>query len=265
MNESDHPPTVHPSAVVLPGATLGPGVEVGPFCVVEPGATLAAGVVLKAHVHLQGKIFIGEGTHIGSGSVLGGAPQDRAYQGERSTVRIGNHCQIFEHVTVHRATGDAETLIGNEVMMMAGSHVGHNVVVEDGATLVNGAAVAGHSHIGAKAILASYVGIHQFSKVGRLSLIAASSVVTQDVPPYSIATGSYPIRWRAPNAVGMKRAGMPAEERDAVRKSLKYIFSAPESVVARAQEYSEHPQPAVREIATFVRNSKRGICAAPSA
>lgn len=260
VSESLVAPLVHPSSLVLPGAELGPGVEVGPGCVIEPGAVLGEGVRLLAHVHLLGRIEIGAGTVVGSGCVLGGEPQDSKYRGERTLVRIGAGCRLHEHVTVHRATGDGETVVGDGVRMMVGSHVGHDARLGAGATLVNGACLAGHSEVGENAILSAYSAIHQFGKIGRLALLGGGAMAIQDVPPFSIAAGTYPIRWRGPNVVGLRRAGLPPAERDALRRSLHRMFAAGESPTRVAQELLESPYPTERELAAFVLASKRGVC-----
>ena len=220
--------TVHPTAIVMPGVELGRGVEVGPGAYLEPGVEVGDGCRIGPHVQLLGRTLLGPGCVVRGGTVLGGEPQDDGYRGERTVVRIGAGCQIHEHVTVHRATGEGnETRVGDGVRLMAGSHVGHNSRVGNRVVLVNGAVVAGHAEVGERAIMSSYAGVHQFGKIGRLAMVGGNSAATRDVPPFSIVTGSYPLRWRAPNTVGMKRAGIAADTRDAVRRALHRLSFRP--------------------------------------
>jgi UDP-N-acetylglucosamine acyltransferase len=250
--------------VVLPGSELAGGVEVGPWCVVEPGVELGEGVKLGPHVHLSGRTIIGAGTRIGTGSALGGEPADKDYAGERSRVLIGENCRIFEHCTVHRASGDeSATVLEDGVMMMAGSHVGHNSIIRTGATLVNHSAVAGHAEVGEGAILVASSAVHQFGKVGRMTMVGGGSMVTKDAPPFSIVAGSYPIRWRTPNTIGLRRAGFSPEERDALRRALHTLFTSGDSPTETANSCTESEFPSVRELANFVLTSKRGVCAGP--
>lgn len=258
------PTVVHPTAVVMPGAELGAGVEVGPYCVIEPGAEIGAGCKLAAHVHVLGRTFIGAETVIGTGSVIGGPPQDGKYKGERTIARLGPRCRLFEHVTVHRATGEGETVVGEGVMMMANSHVGHNARLDDFAILVNNAALAGHSHVGARAFLSAGSAVHQFTRVGRLTLVGGATMVTKDAPPFSIVTGSYPVRWRAMNTIGLRRAGFAPDERSAVRAALARLFRSGASPRAAAAELEHHAVAAVAELAAFVLASKRGMVAGPA-
>ncbi len=254
---------VHPTAVIYPGAELGQGVEVGPYCIVESGAEIADGCRLLPHAQILGRVILGEHCVVGSSSVIGGEPQDESYVGERTKVILGARCRLYDHVTVHRATGEGETRLGEGVLMMAGSHVGHNSTVGQGVILVNGAAVAGHATVGEKALLSQGSAVHQFGVVGRLSLLGGACMATKDVPPFSVVTGSYPVRWRGVNAIGLKRAGISSEDRTAIRHALHAIFHKSNSTVEAARGYLDDPCELVVELANFILNTPRGICAGP--
>lgn len=252
---------IHPTATVDARAELGPGVEIGPYCVVEAGAVIGAGTVLGPYVHIHGCVELGAGSSVRTGSVLGGEPQDVKYHGEPARVIVGERCRIHEHVTVHRGTGaNTQTVIGDDVMLMAGSHVGHNCRVESKAILVNGAMLGGHVHVGERAFLSGGAAVHQFCRVGRLTLVGGSCMVTKDVPPFSICSGSYPVRWRAPNTIGLRRAGFSSEQRTAIRRSLASLFRSKESRAETAKALLSSPCAEVVEIARFVLESKRGMC-----
>lgn len=255
-------PKIHPTAVVDPRAELGSDVEIGAYCVVEAGARLGDSCKLGPHVHIFGCVTIGPGTTIRTASVIGGEPQDVKYKNDPSRVVIGASCRIHEHVTVHRGTGaNTETVIGDEVMLMTGSHVGHNSRVEKNAILVNNSMLAGHVVVRERAFISGGAAVHQFCTVGRLTLVGGGCMVTKDAPPFSIVSGSYPVRWRAPNTIGLRRAGFTSEQRTAIRHALARIFRSGESPMRVAHELSKSPVPEVIEIARAVLDSKRGICA----
>ncbi|MBT5119681.1 MAG: acyl-ACP--UDP-N-acetylglucosamine O-acyltransferase, partial [Planctomycetes bacterium] len=157
--------------------------------------------------------------------------------------------------------GPFETVIGDRVMMMVNSHVGHNSRVDEDAILVNGSLVAGHAHVCAGAILSGNAALHQFGTIGRLTMVGGATMVTKDAPPFSIVAGSYPVLWRSPNAVGLRRAGLEREERDALRKALYSIFRDSDSIQDAAESFMQNEFATVRELAEFVLNSKRGVCA----
>lgn len=259
MSNAPQETAIHPTAVVMPGATIGEGCEIGPYCVIEPSATLGKGCMLGPHVHILGHTTIGNGCTIRSGAVIGGEPQDDDYAGEATKVIIGDDCQLHEHVTVHRATGSGSTVIGNNVRMMAGSHVGHNARVDDFAVLVNNSAVGGHAHIGERVILSGQSAVHQFCKVGRLTMVAGSCMVTRDVPPFSIVTGAHPLRWRGTNKIGMQRNGFESDERNAVRTALRILFTKGANRETVAAELAGSSYDSVIEISQFVLASTRGL------
>lgn len=254
-------PAIHPTAVVSPGAELGANVEIGPYAIVEAGARIGDGCKLGPAVHVFGCVELGAGSTVRTGSVLGGEPQDLKYKDEPSRVVIGARCRIHEHVTVHRGTGaNTLTSLGDEVMLMAGSHVGHNCRVERNVILVNGAMLGGHVHVAERAFISGGAAVHQFCRVGRLTLVGAMSAVTKDAPPFSIVTGGYPLRWRAPNTIGLRRAGFDSASRAAVRHALWSLFRSGESPKQVAEELFQSPVAEVVELARFVLESKRGVC-----
>jgi UDP-N-acetylglucosamine acyltransferase len=262
MSSTSAAAKIHSTAIVHPGAEIGTEVEIGPYCVVEAGASIGDRCRLAPYVHVHGCVRLGAGSSVGTASVLGGPPQDVKYADDPSRVVIGERCRIYEHVTVHRGTGaDTETVIGDEVMLMASSHVGHNCRVGARAILVNGSMLGGHAVLGERAFVSGGAAVHQFCRVGRLTLVGGNSAVTRDAPPFSIVGGSYPVLWRAPNTVGLRRAGFTSEQRTAIRHALARLFRSGESIAQVARDLALSPVAEVAEIARFVLESKRGVCA----
>jgi UDP-N-acetylglucosamine acyltransferase len=256
-----HPTRVHPTAVVSPGAELGAGVVVGPYCVVEEGARIGDGCRLDPYVHVFGGVSLGDGCVIGTSSVLGGEPQDLKYAGEPTGVTLGERCRLHEHVTVHRATGEGQrTTVGNDVLLMTGSHIGHNSVVDDRVILVNGALLAGHAHVGEGAILSGHSAVHQFCRVGRLAITGGCSKIVQDVPPYMIADGN-PARVRGVNTVGLKRRGHSEEAIRKLKEAHRVIFRKGLNAADRDAELAVLAEDCdeVALVREFIRSSERGI------
>jgi UDP-N-acetylglucosamine acyltransferase len=216
---------IHPTACVSAGAELGQNVAVGPFCVVEAGARIGDGTRLAAHVTVFGGVTIGGDCRLHPCAVIGDEPQDHGYRNQPSFVRIGDRCVIREGVTVHRGTQEgSETRVGNDCFLMANSHVAHNVVVEDGVILANGALLAGHVHVGAYAFISGNCAIHQFCRVGTRAMMGGLSVLTQDLPPFmTLRTGALNTVVGT-NVVGMRRGGMDAEARRAVKRAYDLLY-----------------------------------------
>lgn len=250
---------IHPTAIISPEANIADDVRIGPYSILEGPITLGPGCVLQANVHIQGPVTLGSRNVIHTGAVVGGWPQDRKFNGAFSEVVIGDDNIIREGVTIHRGTGaNTRTLIGSRCYLMVNSHVGHNCVVSDDVTLVNGALLAGHVHVGPRAIVGGNTALHQFVRVGRLAMVSNGSCHNVDIPPFFIAMVTNHITQL--NVVGLRRAGIPSENISALRQLLRILRgarmtrSALENVPASLQAVPE-----VREWLDFCRSSVRGV------
>jgi UDP-N-acetylglucosamine acyltransferase len=256
-------PKVHPSADVHPNAILADDVEIGPGCVIGAGVRLDPGVKVLAHAFLAGPLHVGEATIIYPNVSLGTPPQDFKFSLGMPTagVRIGKGCLLRESVTVHAATKpDVPTSIGDRVLMMVGSHAGHDSTVGNDVILANNAALAGHSSVGDRANISAGCMVHQFNRVGRLAFLSGGSAVSTDVPPFCVAWGRN--RLHGVNLVGMRRSGIPREHITKVRwafnKVLRPSMTRPD-MIATLTELS-HDCPPVQELLRFVVECKRVIC-----
>ena len=251
---------IHPSAIVHPGARVDPTAEVGPFCVIDQGVTVGEGCLLEASVRLTGNTTIGRGNRFHTGCVIGDAPQDLKYRDEPTGLRIGDNNVFREHFTVHRANKLTEqTVIGSNNFFMAGAHVGHNSIIGSSVILVNGALVAGHVVVSDKAFISGNCLLHQYVRVGTLSLMQGGAGIGLDLPPYTIATGVNQICGL--NAVGLRRAGFTAAERQELKRLYRGLFlegqNLRRAVEAAAREFTS---PACLELLDFIRASRRGVC-----
>jgi UDP-N-acetylglucosamine acyltransferase len=259
---------IHPTAVIAPEAQLAADVRVGPFAVIEGGVVIGPGTVIHPHVHIMSGVTLGAGNVIGTGAVLGGAPQHLAYNGEPTTVLIGDGNIFREHSTVHRGMpvgtgpGTGVTRIGNRNMFMAGSHAAHDCAIGDDCLFANNAALGGHVEVGDRALISGNSAVHQFCRVGRLALLSGASATSKDMPPFWVMQDVNGVR--GINTIGMRRAGMMATEIQAVRKAFAFIYAdrLPIPAALKRMEAELGHIPAVRDIVEFIRSSKRGICGA---
>lgn len=263
-------PQIHPTAIVSADAVLADDVQIGAFAVIEGPVTLGPGCVIGPHAHILGPVTMGANNQVGTGVVIGSPPQHRAYRGEPTAVEIGDDNIFREHVTVHRGmprgvgTATGVTRIGHRNLFMVNSHVGHDCVVGNDCTLVNGALIGGHVVLEDRVLLSGNSAVHQFCRVGRLALVSGTTGVSKDVPPFWIQWQMNQVR--GINVVGMRRAGMSTADIAAVRKAFRTIYwSRPalllRDAMARIEAELGHVA-AVRELLEFIRSSKRGICGA---
>ena len=211
---------IHPTAVVDPSAELAPDVAVGPYCVIGKDVVIGAGTRLESHVVVEQYTTLGEDCQVRQGSVIGGPPQDHKFRGERSYVVIGNRNIIREFVTIHRATGEGEaTRIGDDNMIMAYCHIGHNSWLGSGIIMANQVGISGHCLVEDRVVFGGIVGVHQFVRIGKLAMVGGMSKQVTDVPPFTMADGR-PSEVVGLNILGLRRAGIPP----AVRAGLKQAF-----------------------------------------
>ncbi|QBX34650.1 acyl-ACP--UDP-N-acetylglucosamine O-acyltransferase [Paracoccus liaowanqingii] len=212
---------IHPLAVIEPGARIGADVEIGPFCVVGPRVRLADGVVLKSHVVVTGDTEVGEGTVIFPFASIGEVPQDLKFKGEDVCLRIGARNRIREYVTMNPGTagGGGETVVGDDGLFMASSHVGHDCRIGDRVILANSVAIAGHCHLEDDVIVGGLSGVHQWVRIGRGAMIGAVTMVTADVIPYGLVQGPRG-HLDGLNIIGLKRRGASRADIAALRALL---------------------------------------------
>jgi len=199
---------IHPSASIHPSAQLQDGVIVGQGSIIGPEVIIGSGTSVGPYSIVQGKTTLGRNNKIFPNVFLGLEPQDLKYKGANTELIIGDNNTFRECVTINKATNEGEkTIIGNNNLMMAYSHIGHNCEIGNKVILSNSVQVAGHVIIEDCAIIGGCLGIHQFVQIGYLSMIGGMTRVTRDVPPFCLAEGS-PAKLRGLNKVGIKRSGL---------------------------------------------------------
>lgn len=251
---------IHPTAIIDSHTEIHPETEIGPYVVIEGAVKIGRGTRVMAHAYLTGWTEIGEDNEIHPGAVLGHVPQDLAYRGERSYLKVGNRNVFREYVQVHRATGEGlATVIGNENFLMAGSHVGHNCRVGDLVTLANGALLGGHVEAGNRAFLSGNCVVHQFVRIGQLSLMRGLSGASRDVPPFSMVDWQHTVR--GVNVVGLKRAGFNDPRIRQIKDAFNVLFRKGRNLSLAVQEVESKGDvsPDVAALLEFIKSSKRGV------
>lgn len=253
---------IHPMALVEPGARLGEDVEIGPYSVVGPHVAIGAGTVVGPHVVLAGHTTIGERNRFFQFSSIGEIPQDRKYGGEPTTTTIGDDNVFREFVSIHAGTVQdrGDTAVGSGNLFLAYTHVAHDCVVGDFTTFSNNAQIAGHVVIGDWVVMGAYAGVHQFCRIGAHAMVAAGSIVLQDVPPFTTVQG-YPAKPHGTNNEGLRRRGFSTAEISAVRRAYKTLYREgltlddARAVVVEAAAAT----PALAPLAAFLAEPGRGL------
>lgn len=252
---------IHPTAIVSPKAKLADSVSVGPFSIISDNVTIGAGTKIGGHCVIEGNTAIGKNCEIFTGAVLGSRPQDLKFKGEKVFLEIGDNNIIREYCTLNPGTQEGgKTIIGGNNLLMAYSHIAHDCKVGNGCVLANNSTLAGHVNIEDKAVIGGIVAIHQFVRIGMLSIIGGCSKVVQDIPPYSTCDG-HPARVYGLNLVGLRRKGVSGDSIKQIGRAFKIFFNSGLSVkhsLERVEKELEKTEEIVY-LVNFVKSSERGL------
>jgi UDP-N-acetylglucosamine acyltransferase len=254
---------VHTQARVSPEAKLGQGVQLGAFAVVGAGVELGDGCVLHEHAIVQGPSKFGARNVFHPFCVIGGDPQDYTFHGERVELAVGDGNIFREYVTISRGTvkGGGKTRIGDENFFLSYSHVGHDCVVGNGALFVNGATLAGHVTVEDFVTVGAFSPVHQFCRLGRYAYIGACTVITQDVPPFSLIVTERETKCFGANTIGLERKGFSPERIKTLQRAFRLLVRSKKNTAQALQEMRETMGDSadVKELVEFVEGAERGI------
>ena len=254
---------IHLQAVVAPGAKLGAGVQIGAYAIVGEGVELGDGCVLHSHAVVQGPAKIGRNNVFHPFCSIGGDPQDLGFQGEKTELTIGDENTFREYVTVSRGTvkGGGKTTIGSGSLFLASSHIGHDCHVGDNTLFVNGATLAGHVTVEDFATIGFSSPVHQFCRIGRYAYVGASTVITQDVLPFSMVVTERETKCFGVNTVGLERKGFSVERMQALQRAFRLLLRSKLNTSQALDEMRSSlvGSAEVAELIKFVEAAERGI------
>jgi UDP-N-acetylglucosamine acyltransferase len=249
-------------AIIHPDARVAPDVEIGPWTLIGADVEIGEGTVIASHVVIKGPTQIGKNNRILQFSTVGEDTPDLKYKGEPTRLVIGDNNIIREGVTIHRGTVQdrAETTIGNNNLLMAYVHIGHDSVIGNHCILVNNTALAGHVYIDDWAILSGFTLVHQFCKIGAHSFSGMGTAIGKDVPAYVMVNGS-PAEAKNINSEGLRRRGFNKEDIATLMKAYKIIYRRGltlEQALAELTPMIDQCQP-LQTLVTSLQSSTRGI------
>lgn len=256
-------PQIHPHAVVAPGAKLGPGVRIGAFAIVGEDVELGDECVLHSHAVVQGPSKIGRNNVFYSFCSVGGDPQDFRFKGEKTELLVGDGNTFREYVTISRGTigGGGKTTVGDEDFFLASAHVGHDCHVGSHILFVNGATLAGHVTVEDYATIGFQSPVHQFCRIGRYAYIGASTVITQDVPPFSRVVTERETKSYGVNTIGLERKGFSAERLKILQRAFRLLLrskmNTTQALAEMRKTFADSED--VKELLHFIETAERGI------
>jgi UDP-N-acetylglucosamine acyltransferase len=252
---------IHPTAIIHPKAKLGAQCAVGPYCVIGEHVELGEGCQLHSHVVIDGHTKLGRENDIFPFASIGLRTQDLKWKGGVTHTEIGDHNTFREGITIHSATDEGGvTRVGSHNNLLAYAHVAHDCRLGNHIIMSNCSGLAGHVVIEDHVVLGGYVAVHQFCRVGKLSMVGGCSKLRQDMPPFMLADGA-PAEIRTINKIGLERHGLSEEAQLALRQAYKILFREGLTISnALAKVEQEVPSlPEVQYLIQFVRSSERGM------
>lgn len=254
-------PDIHPTAVVSPAAVIAEDVTIGPYCVVGDQVSIGPGTRLISHVVVDGLTAIGESCTIFPFASVGLQTQDLKFKGGNPGTKVGNRVTLREYVTVHAATYDGDfTTIGDHCHIMAYAHIAHDCHLGNRVIMANAATLAGHVIVEDQCIIGGLCGIHQFVKLGKLSIIGGCTKIVKDIPPFMMADGN-PAEVHTINKVGLERAGMSDMVQKSLRDAYKILYrkNLTTDQSLREMQNTLPPGPEIDHLIAFIRASERGV------
>jgi UDP-N-acetylglucosamine acyltransferase len=249
------------------------------FVNVHPNAKIGKNVIIDSFVTITEDVEIGDGTWIGPNAVImdgarigknckifpcaiiSGIPQDLKFNGEITTVEIGDNTSVREFVTINRGTASkGRTIVGSDCLLQSYSHVAHDCILKDHVILGGYAGLAGEVEVDDYAIISAYSAVHQFTKIGKHAFIAGSSLVRKDIPPFVIVANE-PLNYAGVNSVGLRRRGFSNEKITEIQDIYRFIYqkgiNISQAVALVEAEMAESDERNM--ILNFIKASDRGI------
>jgi UDP-N-acetylglucosamine acyltransferase len=255
---------IHPTAIVHSGAELDTDVVIGPYCTVGAHVKIGRGTKLISHVVVDGHTTIGEFNEIFPFASVGTVPQDLKYKGEPTTLTIGDKNKIRECATLQPGTvqGGGKTVVGANNLFMAYTHVAHDCIVGNDNIFANSVQLSGHVEVHNGAVIGGISGIHQFCRIGDMAMVAAGSIVVQDVPNFCVAQGDR-ATLRGLNIVGMRRKGLTASDLANIKEIYKIVFLRPlptlDGTIEACRQGGLLDSPHAQRFIEFIQSARRGV------
>lgn len=258
--ELDTTSNIHPTSIIHPTAQIHPSVIIGPYTVIGQDVVLEENVKIGSYCNIEFSV-IKKNTRIFNNACIGLLPQDIRYRGEKAQVIIGENCIIREFVTIHRGTVTKLTSVGKNCYLMAYAHIAHDCKVGNEVTITNCGTLAGHVVVEDGVNIGGLVAIHQYSRIGKLSMLGGGAMVSKDVPPFVMVVGDR-AELRGVNIVGMRRKGFSRDKIKEIKSAYKKLFRSKMPIseaIAKIKQEKDLSEE-IKYMLNFIENSKRGIC-----
>ena len=250
------------TAIINKDAKVHSSVKVGPYTVIGPNVEIGENTEIQSHVSITGNTKIGKGNKIYPFVSINN-PQDLKYNGEETSLVIGDNNKIREYVTINPGTisGGGKTVIGNNCLFMISSHIAHDCQVGNNVIIANNVPLGGHAIIEDNVVIGGNSAVQQFTRIGKMAMIGGMTGVLHDVIPYGLSTGNRN-SLQGLNLIGLRRAKFENKYILGLNEAYKEIFASKninENISKLNGSFQENPL--VKEVIEFItKDKKRSIC-----
>jgi UDP-N-acetylglucosamine acyltransferase len=159
--------------------------------IVHAGAHVEQTAVLIGPCEIMPGAYVGHYCVIGSPAQHHGYYPDDLLNGKRDHqgVLIQQGAVVREHSQVQQGI-KRKTEVRFDAMVMAGSHIAHDVLIGPDATIGSHATFGGFTEVLYAATLGQLVVTHPWTIIGQHSMIGQGSCVVKDVAPYQKVAGN---------------------------------------------------------------------------
>lgn len=248
---------IHPTALIDPSAELGKDVSVGAYSIIGPGVVLGDDTRVGPHVLVEANTTIGRDSSLFKGACVGIMPQDIRYQGDQTTLAIGERAVLREYCTISRGS-EGSTVIGDDFLLMCYGHVSHDCRIGSGVVLSNSVIVMGRAVIGDNVIVGSLTFINRFVRIGELAFVGGGFRAVKDIPPYCIAADE-PLQITGVNTVALEKKGFPPDRIEAISQAYQALRAGSENTAAAIDKLRPDAGGEVLKILDFIEESERGV------
>ena len=251
------------TALINKQAKIHQSAKIGPYSVIGPKVEIGENVIIHSHVNISGNTKIGKGNIIFPFASIGNDPQDLKYNGEETSLIIGDNNRFREYVSINPGTigGGGITKIGNNCLFMISSHIAHDCNVGNNVIIANNVPLGGHVTLEDNVVIGGNSAVQQFTRIGKMAMIGGMTGVLHDVIPYGLSTGNRN-SLQGLNLIGLRRAKFENKDILGLSEAYKEIFATKninENISKLNGSFQENPL--VKNVIDFItKDKKRSIC-----
>jgi len=240
---------IHKTVIIEDGAKIAPNVVIGPFCNIGKDVELQSGCRLESNVILKGKLQVAEDVRIFSFSSIGH---------EDSDIEIGAKTHIREFTQIGSQWTENETnkkiVIGANNFLMGYVQILSGVEIADFCILTNAVKLYENVKCEEKVIVGGLSTIEANNTLGTGVMIGGASVVTHDIPPFTLVEGNK-ATVKGLNIIGLRRRLKNKDDLEEIKAIYKKVLADGANKDLAQEIADKHQNEYVKKFTSFIAQS----------